>query len=361
MVIGSVLAGAWLCELAVRWYPRAFGFHPPPEHYMPHVFTRDEAITWTLRPGAQSRHEHLAGDFDVTVTIDERGFRANPYDESRPNLLILGDSYTFGFGVEDAETFPRQLAVQMPGWNVLNAGYTGGMSLDTQFVWLRRHHDRFRPAVVLFQVFAANDFLEMAANAWEAVDAAGLPVRIRTSYYVDRQRPLLRYHRPGPLGRVTPWLRQHSHLAALIMDRLGARPAPLPRSDAALTPQDEALLTRVRLLVDGVLAHSRAHGYRVGFVFVPRTFLRHAQGVQFPKVVAFKQHLQQRGIPHLTLEQLWDEEYEKVHFPNDCHYTAYGNTLVARLVHEWLGGWLPAAGAPPGPGGAGASSLSAAR
>jgi hypothetical protein len=73
------------------------------------VWQDDSVFGYSHVPGAVSRHRKV-GSFDVTYTIDGRGFRKtlDPID-SLGRVLVLGGSYTFGHGVEDDEAWPAQL------------------------------------------------------------------------------------------------------------------------------------------------------------------------------------------------------------------------------------------------------------
>ena len=70
----------------------------------------------------------LSNNYDVTYTIDGDGFRTTP---SRPDakhtIYIFGDSFTFGQGVDDEETFSSILSSDWlyEDYKVVNAGVNG--------------------------------------------------------------------------------------------------------------------------------------------------------------------------------------------------------------------------------------------
>jgi lysophospholipase L1-like esterase len=82
-------------------------------------------------PGGYANARGFSGRvFGVKVSIDERGFRADStgerrFDSTRDSILILGDSVSFGVGVEDGKTFADLLAAAWPERNVLNAAVIG--------------------------------------------------------------------------------------------------------------------------------------------------------------------------------------------------------------------------------------------
>ena len=78
-----------------------------------------------LRPNA--RDHHRTADFSVTYTVDGRGRRVTPAPASpRATIVFAGDSFTFGTGVEDHETYTWLLGSEhWPDVKVVNAGVGG--------------------------------------------------------------------------------------------------------------------------------------------------------------------------------------------------------------------------------------------
>jgi hypothetical protein len=62
----------------------------------------DTLVGWISRPNLDVMYEG-AGQFKTRVRTDSEGFRRNPYP-SRSNIVLVGDSFCFGWGVEDNQT-----------------------------------------------------------------------------------------------------------------------------------------------------------------------------------------------------------------------------------------------------------------
>ncbi len=79
------------------------------------------------------------------------------------NIVVLGDSFSFGTGVNDGEEYPAVLGRKLGGgYNVINISLAG-WGLTQQ---LRRYHDfgrSYRPETVILQ-FSANDLLDNFVN-----------------------------------------------------------------------------------------------------------------------------------------------------------------------------------------------------
>ncbi len=93
--------------------------------HAPAIFDRDERYGYVLRPN--SRDSARTFDYNVTYTIDAEGRRVTPSPaEPRATIVLAGDSFTFGIGVEDRETYAYLLGARYwPDVKVVNAGVGG--------------------------------------------------------------------------------------------------------------------------------------------------------------------------------------------------------------------------------------------
>ena len=96
-------------------------------------------------------------DFDAVHHTDGHGFRnAWPWPQSA-DIVTLGDSLTFGYGVEDAGTWPASIDRALPHLRVVNLGLIGAS--PEQYV---RVYETFgaplEPKVVIVGMYPDNDF-----------------------------------------------------------------------------------------------------------------------------------------------------------------------------------------------------------
>ncbi|MBP9864913.1 MAG: hypothetical protein KBC91_00775, partial [Candidatus Omnitrophica bacterium] len=89
-----------------------------------------------------------------TNSVGFRGKRDTSVEkpESVTRILALGDSFTFGFGVADDETFSRRLEETQPSVEVLNTGVPG-YGIDQVLMLYRTLGRKYHPDVVLVNVF----------------------------------------------------------------------------------------------------------------------------------------------------------------------------------------------------------------
>lgn len=128
------------------------------------IMVSDPATLWAMRPnvGAFSVEAFYEGAERVAlpavfrVSTDALGTRAVPGrpDAPRRRILALGDSTTFGLGVDDADAWPARLQAlanaRRPAgqWGVYNAGVTGH-SIAQSARALRRLAPALRPDFVV--------------------------------------------------------------------------------------------------------------------------------------------------------------------------------------------------------------------
>jgi lysophospholipase L1-like esterase len=141
----------------------------PEVKYAPHPVRR-----FTLLPSQR------ANSYGAPVQIDDRAFRSNGHAHSgvRERILALGDSFTFGLGVEDGETWPAQLERKLsaaPGdVEVVNSG-TISYGVFQELDLFRTSGLATNPRVVVHGLYW-NDFMNASApgpGARSVVDANG--------------------------------------------------------------------------------------------------------------------------------------------------------------------------------------------
>lgn len=175
-----------------RWLiPHARYGHFQRAHFEQVYDYRHTNVTWLAR----LNNLGLRGpDVDLARTDDRR-------------ILFVGDSFTFGYGLDEALIFPTLVgeALNRAGgkpWTVINAG-VGGWGTLQQLAYAKDHLAEFRPDVVVL-TFCDNDLQD------DVIFARG------------KATGLL----PGFPGK--RWLRDHSRLYPLVYARL----APLLYRDA---------------------------------------------------------------------------------------------------------------------------------
>lgn len=126
------------------------------------VTVYDEELGWRFEADVVSRQ--TSADFDVEIRTDSRGHRVGrdaSADSARLRVVFVGDSATFGWGVEVEESFPF-LVGRMLDVDVVNLGVSG-YGTDQQYLKLRRDGLPLGPDAVVL-TFSDNDPEEVASE-----------------------------------------------------------------------------------------------------------------------------------------------------------------------------------------------------
>lgn len=165
ILIGASLVAILLAEVLVRILspsPYVGALTTAPQDTF---FQHDRLLGWRGVPHATGPFRGL--DFDVTVTLDANGHRNDkpPHVEGRRNLLVLGDSYGWGWGVGNEEMFHHEMMRMDESLNVYNLS-APGYGTDQEYLLLKSFLEenpgrRYEGAILLFY---QNDFEDNAAT-----------------------------------------------------------------------------------------------------------------------------------------------------------------------------------------------------
>ncbi|MHC4830049.1 MAG: SGNH/GDSL hydrolase family protein, partial [Planctomycetota bacterium] len=112
-----------------------------------------------LVPGFEGNH------YGADVKISSLGIRDREFPrevpEGRTRIICLGDSWTFGTGVTDEETWPGQLQARLneQGFDVetVNTGVSGYETHQESIVYRRDHAQNLEHDLVVVGVYPVND------------------------------------------------------------------------------------------------------------------------------------------------------------------------------------------------------------
>lgn len=121
--------------------------------YLPECAIFDSELAYTLKPGICS---FLNPEFDTTFKVNSLGFRGSEKDMESPEVIILGDSYAMGWGVEQQETFADIIQTRT-GLKVLNTAVSSYGTAREAKTLRRVKTDRLKYLIVQY---SGNDVIE---------------------------------------------------------------------------------------------------------------------------------------------------------------------------------------------------------
>lgn len=314
-------------ELAVRI--AGLGAPPPaPPNEVGHsFFAYHPTLGWELVPGAYERE--TSAEFDVEVRIDAAGLRNHaevPVERvpGRRRILTLGDSFTFGHGVEVAQAWPARLAAALPATEVVNLAVTG-TGTDQQLLRFEQRGLAWQPDRVLLGLFVGDVFRNHRTEYF------GYP---KPRFVLDEEDRLELANVPVP--RQLPSRSEPSVLLGLLTRRGGDLAEHLGFGEA--WPVTAAILTRLK-------ERCRESGAELGVVVIPKDQMIYGSGLRRwvneraqTRVLGL---LDSQGIPRLDLTpalaaRAAERPEERLYFPIDGHWTAAGHAAAAEAVAAWV-------------------------
>lgn len=172
------------------------------------AFVQDADLGYRHAPGFRG-HAYRENVFDSYFEISSESLRQRNVDEQAQypeRLLLLGDSFTIGLGVNEDEGFAHfiQTTLNPLGIGVINGAQTGyGVEQEVRFgMSLAR---KYQPTAIVINVFPKNDIAGDFLKGYENID-----VRYGYKLAKDRWLPLL----------PADYLRTHSYTFKYIQGRI---------------------------------------------------------------------------------------------------------------------------------------------
>jgi len=292
-------------------------------------------------------------DFKASYHTDGYGFR-NPWPwPDRADIVVLGNSLTFGYGVEDDQAWPAVLAQSLWPHRVLNLGLMGASPQQYGRVY-ETFGTLLHPKVVVVGLFGV-EALRAAAlfdRWWQAGRGS--------NFRLWREFGNLHFHLAQPLDALQHLFRRYSyvyHVARTVTSmweqpsskafwfvggrRLHLVPRRLVEGIAMLRPDRRAFQLVLQAL-EGIQTSAQAHGAQALFVFQPskEEIYLPLLGEKAPDLSrVLRQTLVQRGLVCLDLAPLlqqWAAKGEQLFLAADRHPNARGYALIAQRVLRHL-------------------------
>lgn len=160
---------------------------------------KDDILGWTNRQIADEFPSFSSNRQNITVTHTADGRRITAADEpgkpdNRHQIIIVGGSLTYGYGLSDEETWPWLFQKNTPCFQVLNYG-TPGYGTYQCLLMLERVLPRLSsPGIVIYGFLEHHLVRNVAPPAWQAVLAMNRGGEVFLPYVdTDEMNRLIRY------------------------------------------------------------------------------------------------------------------------------------------------------------------------
>jgi lysophospholipase L1-like esterase len=316
----TLLLASILVSLAVgEGVLRVLGRGPLPGTHVPGSFWRhDSLLGWSNSPGADGVFDHPR--FRINVHINSKGLRDREHAYERSpgtqRILVIGDSFVWGYGVEQRETFPKLLEARLPRVEVINAG-VAGYGTDQELLWLRSEGVRYRPDLVVL-VMCGNDDDE---NNRDLVYNVYHKPRFRLTEQGEIELTGVPAPLPSRMLRLKHWILTHS---ALLFQVKTVVIDPLRHPEKAGPPVGFGLTLA---LVDGIARVVRDVDARLVVVMTAR----YAPSPQF-RYDELLEGVRRRGILTLDIDHSPGYRPDTMLIPGDAHWNPAGHQFVAQQL-----------------------------
>lgn len=332
MVLGSLCVAV----LALEFVLAQLGVEDKPADWRARgLYRPDPELIFSLVPNASNVWQ--TGEFLETAHTNSLGLRDREVAarrEGEKRILVLGDSMTFGHGVNDDESFPNQLEMLLardgkPS-DVINAGMKG-FGTDQEFKLFEGRLRDLEPDVVLFCIYV-NDMLDNIYHPLYTIrDGELVPLDPRRDYL----------YRLGVILDHVPAVLHDLRLVRFVSSRLAALSARRPKRELEIGNPARWAQRKFELELRALQSMAREDGFALVVVGLPQKDAKQMYG-WVPKL-----DVDGLRFLDLSLSPEWCEGTDGLFFETDYHLTPEGNRRVAlsllRYLSEPLGDPLAAA------------------
>jgi lysophospholipase L1-like esterase len=382
LVVASAAVTLILVEAGLRLVPAWSRAVTRDERFAFNPYRPDGRLGFTLNPGVRVRHTDR--DFSVAVAVNALGMRGPERAAAKVpgtvRILLLGDSFAFGWGVEQDEAFgawlERLLRARVGPVEVWS-GAVPGWSTDQHYLYLQTRGLTLDPDLVLLAA-GESDLDELGLNRL-TLDEQRLPVRVEPLWRMIDPAGRMRYLGQGRAAlprRAWPgeaWLQDHSLLYHWLRFRLAklsalvavrhARPPPPDwlgsdpgRPITRLSPGDlqRALATsrEFRLRYHAFLVEAMERAIRPRGVPLRTLLVAHSGATRPADPVLARLHAACESRRDVCLDSarvIAAAETARFTFAHDSHWNPEGHRRIGEALAAWLEAEpaLRAAGQPP--------------
>lgn len=348
LMLAELVLGAFFPQRTVKQYLED----------RPAMFRANNIMFMDLKPGFSGYLKEE--EFRTNVEINALGYRQAEFEQQKDGqqrILVVGDSFTFGYGVEESDGYVRVMERELNGGKpgsveAINAGVPAWWT-DSYYLYLKTRGIALQPDIVVLGLFMGNDIDARDARfaIWPAVDAQGLPlattserVRIDNGHRVRVKRR----------ARWTVPVLRNSHLFQLLyssVKNVGRVLSPKVQAQTLYqekySAETEEIIVKVEALISAMKTLSNQAGARFLVAMIPeRNQVYPPAGgdeaaLDYAKPQRlFAEFFSRENIEHIDLLPAMHRAAiasdEPLYYSKDSHFTATGYAIAGKEIAEFL-------------------------
>jgi hypothetical protein len=318
-----VFATILMCLLCAEWglrlgsnvypsfYPAKKGWVGEYENRPSTTFVTDPQTGWRMHPNVS--FVWTIGKEDQTYTSNSQGFRSGSnFDKNdrRVKFAFVGDSFTFGTGVANNESFPELLARDSPhrtSWNFAMPGF------GVDQMWLSSRYQALPLKPDLLVVGLVNVDFDRSQVPYRRLEGFAKP----TFKLVGGElTPRIGPERPNPIMR---YLDEYSRVWSMWQHALDWVGIHYGLGD--FWTLNEAIISALR-------EDCRRAGVPVLFLYIP------VKG--FQSFSALQAYMHRTRAEYIDLTEQRPAPPNSIYLKYDGHLNAEGHRYVANLIEAWI-------------------------
>lgn len=323
------------------------------------MYGRTEQDKWGAWHVSNATFRHSKKCFSVKMSFNEVGARDDTFIETPPSaLVLLGDSFAEGFGVERNE-MSEYLMERELNLSILNFGASGNFGPLQELMIYDEFNDLPHQGLIIY-VLPANDFTDNDAEYWQENYKHHLD-RYRP-YFNPKGNPLVPFYFSSAVPRNNFETKPKSLIwKQFIVDNFWSSNAirsilMLIRGEVEILPiineipksfyYDASKIQQSNLVLAYETIMNIAENKNILFVFIPNKAdierfkqelspLSYQNTLWYKSFIGFKDRRKQR-VEILDLMEYLPELYQDLFFDCDGHWSPEGNKWAADTISQYI-------------------------
>jgi hypothetical protein len=303
-------------------------------HYDGRNVQFDEDAGYWMRPNLKVRFSN--SEFNTTVSTNSFGARDDERSLKDPDMILLGDSFTFGSGVEKSQTCESYLE-SLSHSTVLNLGLSGYGTIQ-EFLLLERFaatQKSLKGRLIVF-LFYPNDLSENLGygfNSYPTIYTENGEVKFSKCAREGYEKWLYMCNKSMPRGlnKLSYFVSEMRSLIKQTKNRLKGKKSDAPsKEDGRVTEEKKKAF---RLIVGRIKAFADKEGPRVVFIYCPSAsyYQDRAKSIDDASIEIVRPVLSKASIPLIDLRSVLSEED---YYKYDGHWRSSGNYKAASVIKK---------------------------